>query len=207
MHKLIASVPAVIFTAVLSFAPTAYAQVGIDVYGETSVDDIGVTTNTDIDASVDMGEDAADSSFSLSKKEAASMSIDAESAELSADAVVTGGDLSRFATSRMKRDQGIEHIEASKEGVSVEYRQEARFLGFIPGSIRATAEVSSNGEVDIDYPWYRFLFSVDSTDESALRASVSEITSGADLSAGLSAHLEAQLIDVLHTALQGPVSA
>lgn len=216
MHKLISVASAGLFVGIFSFASFAYAQVGIDVSGSgTAVDtDISADAGASADADGEHAESStfegsADSgaSFSLSKKEASSASIDAESAELSADAVVTSEDLERYATSRMKRDAGIEHIEASSEGVSLAYRQKARFLGFIPASIRATAEVSGDGRVDVDYPWYRFLFSVDNSGNSDLEARVGEVISGADLSGGLNAHARAQLLDALHASLRGSVAA
>lgn len=141
--------------------------------------------------------------FSLTKKEAAAASLDAESAELSADAVATGDDLQRFATSRMKRDAGLERIEVSEAEVRVEYRQKARFLWVIPAGIRAAAEASGDGTAEVDYPWYRFLFSVDTTDETVLQARVGEAAGGATFDAGT----KARLINALHNALRGPQEA
>lgn len=216
MHKLItiASVGFLIFTFLVALPASAQVDVTID--AETSVSDADMDAVVGTDAS-DMNQDAADdsevasdtdSTLSLTKEDALSASIDAESAELSADAVVTSEDLSRFATSRMKRDTNIERIDASNDLVLVEYRKKAHFLGFIPASLRTTAEVMSDGTVEVDYPWYRFLFSIDEDQDGAeLQARVDEIMASANLSTGMNAHTSAQLIAALHTALQGSLTA
>lgn len=167
------------------------------------------SVSNESDTSSDDDRSDAGVSFSLTQKEAASISIDAESAELGSASVSSGEDLSLYATSKMKRDANIESVDVSGDRVSVEYRRKARFLGFIPASIRANAEITSDGEVDIDYPWYRFLFAVDGTAdaEAQLKASVQELMAGSGAGAGFTARLEAEIIDAIHAAFSGSLAA
>lgn len=223
MNRLIALAFAGVLVSSMSVG-TVHAQVGIDVRGNSngSVGGNGSSANVDADIEASVGADASDDSdssvssddqdssgsgvsFSISQSAASSASLDAEGAELSASSVSSNDDLSVFATSHMKRDTNIENVEVSNEGVSVEYNKEARFLGFISGHLSATAKVSNDGSVDIDYPWYRFLFKVAGSDdvEAQLERRVQELMAGA--SAELSAQLKAQLIEAIHLAFQGPV--
>ncbi|HEY4489091.1 MAG TPA: hypothetical protein VJA87_01275 [Candidatus Paceibacterota bacterium] len=218
MNRLIAMVLAGVLVGIFTISG-AQAQVGIDVGGGVSgsIGQDGTDSSMGADASVDVGndtpvssEDETDTSdtnisVSVSQDYAASASLDAESAERSASSVSTSKDLSVYATSKMKRDAMIESVVASNDRISLKYRKSARFLGIIPGSIRATVEVESDGSVDIDYPWYRFLFAVEGSDnaEAELEAQVRQIM--VDAHGTLTARVEAELLDVMHSALSGPV--
>ncbi|MEA2701312.1 MAG: hypothetical protein QOE22_21 [Candidatus Parcubacteria bacterium] len=215
MHKLTGLAFAGILTCAFFVNSIANAQIGVDVGGgvDSSVGgsdaEMGATSESD-DAAVSSDESETSdpgTPFSLTRDQAASASIDSAGAELGSDSVSTSDDLSLFATSRMKRDAHIESINASGARVTLEYRKQSRFLGFIPGSIRATAEVTSDGEVSVRYPWYRFLFTVDGAGdvEAALEARAHDIMANAN--GGFSARAEAELIEAMHVALAGSASA
>jgi len=225
MTKLLSIITSGALAVLLLAGTTAQAQVSVDVgagtRAETSANEPSKgETWAPSDASLDVrteadlkgegqasAETGAASSFSLTKEDAVGASLDAESAGLAASAVVSGDDLSVFATSQMKRDSNIENIDVSGKEVRMEYRKDARFLGFIPASIKATAEVESNGDVEIDYPWYRFLFSVEGTSEAeaALEARVAELMATAGGS--FNAALEAAILEAMHMALAGSATA
>lgn len=178
-------------------------------------DDSSTSSSDDASSDSDSGANVgttinAGAGLSLTQREAAQVSIDAESAALVASSVATNEDLSLYATSKLKRDASLRRIDASSESVRVSYRQEARFLGVIPAGITAHATVTNSGGVDIDYPWYRFLFAVehDTDAEAQLESEVRELLAAqADASAGFSATTEAELIDRLYVALSGSANA
>jgi hypothetical protein len=195
------------------------AQTGISVGGsgssDVTTDDISNDTDASVDTNVsaDAGADdivvdtGTNGTFSLTQKEAASASVDAESAEMSADAVVGNDDLSRYATSMMKRDPNIVSIDASSDRVVLAYRSSARFLGFIPSNLTARVIVDQDGMVDVSYPWYRFLFSVsNAVNEDDLEASLSGVLA-AQGSAGFDAMARARIIERIHAAFSGTVVA
>ncbi len=79
--------------------------------------------------------------------------------------VQTTADLSAYVATQMKNDEQLAEVEASSDSIEVTYKESAKFLGFIPASLSATAVVDASGEVTVTRPWYRFLYSsVDSAD-------------------------------------------
>ena len=52
------------------------------------------------------------------------------------------------------------------DSVTVYYKTPARFLGIFPASINANVSVSSDEQVKVRFPWYRFLFKVRSEVDS-----------------------------------------
>jgi|GEM_PF-895928 hypothetical protein len=56
-------------------------------------------------------------------------------------------------------NEAIEKISISDENTNVRYRANLRLLGIIPMQREVEARAGSDGEVKIDYPWYRFLSS------------------------------------------------
>jgi hypothetical protein len=95
----------------------------------------------------------------------------------SVEDVRTGASLEAYANSLARDDERVESVSVAADGTDVKYRLDARFLGFIPGSVTANVRVDADGSVSVRYPWYSFLMM---TDESR-----------ADLEARLSAELAA----------------
>ena len=232
MNRFISIISSVTLAAFLAVSGTAYAQmdVSVDSRADTSPivdpndtiidaetdsetnagagsDSPNTAVSTGADGSTDTSGNLGSGSFSLSQKDASSASLDSASSELGASSVVTVDDLSAFATSMLKRDANIENVEVSSDRVELTYEQAARFLGFIPGHLDVTARVTSAGDVEIDYPWYRFLFAVDGASgdaEAQLEARVKGIMEGAS---GFTASIEASILEVLRTALANGASA
>lgn len=224
MQKIIAALSSGLLITLLAIGNTASAQVGVGVGSNANaqvgtsplMDDTDLVVDVEADVSADKGPDmggagasagaaggasASVEPFTLSQREAAAASLDAESATLGAASVRTSEDLSVFATSKLKRDANIESIEVARDEVSLSYRQPARFLGFIPTDIRATARVTNEGRVDVDYPWYRLFFAVDgaSEAEAALETRVQELTANANGS--FTVALEAAILEAMHRVL------
>ncbi len=145
---------------------------------------------------------------------------------VSSASVSSDSDLRGYIAAQMKQDSNITAVESASDKVSVTYKQEAKFLGFIPTSINAVADVNADGKVDVSYPWYSFLFSIPGkadveTDlqaavNAALGASVSSNGSAdasasanatAEASARLSAQAQALAIEAIRAAMATEVSA
>ena len=126
--------------------------------------------------------------------------------------VRSNADLSAYIATQMKKDNKIQEVQASSGAVTVTYKGPAKFLGFIPASIKATAIADATGNVTISRPWYGFLFS--STDRAELKAAIeSQVSAHVDISANaraqaeLAADMQAQLVADIHAAMQQHFSA
>lgn len=72
--------------------------------------------------------------------------------------VRSDSDLSGYIAAQIKSDDNLEKVKVSSDNVAVTYKQHARFLGFLPTTLKATAMVESDGNVSVSYPWYSFLY-------------------------------------------------
>ncbi len=68
--------------------------------------------------------------------------------------VVTPEDLSRYASDVITRDEDVEDVSITEEEVSVSYRKPTKLFGFIPTTIEETVTVDTNGDVQVDRPWW-----------------------------------------------------
>lgn len=100
---------------------------------------------------------------------------------LSPVSVRTEADLTGYAAAQIENDENLERVRVDGSDVTVTYRAPAKFLGFLSSSVRVSATVDAEGEVDVRYPWYAFLFASES--EAALEAAIAERLDAA-LSAG-----------------------
>lgn len=121
--------------------------------------------------------------------------------------VSSNADLSAFIATTMKNDENLNEVQASSGSVAVTYKAPAKFLGFIPASIKAMAIVDATGNVTIARPWYGFLFSSD--DSADLKTAIeSDVRAHVNASANsraqseLAADTKAQLIADIHAAMQ-----
>lgn len=67
-------------------------------------------------------------------------------------------DLENFAKGVLIRDDHVEAVEVEEEGVQVDYRVPAKFLGIFDAGLSAHVDVDTQGRVKVNYPWYGFLF-------------------------------------------------
>lgn len=72
-----------------------------------------------------------------------------------------------------KQNERIQEITSDDESIGMRYRAEMRLFGFIPMERSVTAQVAADGEVEVDYPWYRFLTRVPEKD--VVRDTMSEL--------------------------------
>ena len=70
----------------------------------------------------------------------------------------SGQDLENFATGVLLRDENIEELQIADEGLAMGYRMPGKFLGVFGASFRIRAEIKSDGEIKVRFPWYGFLY-------------------------------------------------
>jgi hypothetical protein len=75
----------------------------------------------------------------------------------SAQTVNTSADLNAYAAGAITGDEGVDSMNFSGDAVEVRYKQRGRLLAVIPMTFYVTAVAHSNGEVEVEYPWYSFL--------------------------------------------------
>lgn len=133
-------------------------------------------------------------------------SIDASTTVSDSSEVENDRDLKGFAAGKLRRDDKIDNVRLSSTTVEAEYPTEARLFGFIPATIHATVAVSSDGTVNVSFPWYAFLFA---TPKDDLHNSVSKAvdtalaTTTASGSGNLSAKAQATILSGILSALSG----
>lgn len=67
----------------------------------------------------------------------------------------------------------VQEIRSDEDGVGMQYRAEMRLFGLIPLERNVSAEVTTAGEVEVDYPWYRFLSRV--PEQSTIRKILTDL--------------------------------
>lgn len=70
-------------------------------------------------------------------------------------------DLAAYSQIVVEQRPNVKKVEVNGSTVEVTYKQPARLFGFIPTAITGTVEVDSAGSVDIQLPWYSFLYKKD----------------------------------------------
>lgn len=73
-------------------------------------------------------------------------------------------DLENFAQGVLLKNENITDIEIKYDGPDVQsvkmgYRAPAKFLGIFKTSLKTSVEVNARNEVNVTFPWFRFLFS------------------------------------------------
>ncbi len=110
-------------------------------------------TDTDMSASSDTGSATG---FSLTRSQ---MNDDTEYTVSSASSVRSIANLESYAASTIRKDERLESVEVKDDSLLLSYRKDTRFLGFLPGSMRAHVTVDASGDVSVRYPWYAFMMS------------------------------------------------
>ena len=112
--------------------------------------------DTGIAASSSAGMEASNDNaygFSLTSKSAA----ETEYAVRDASEVQSMASLEAYAGASIRDDERLESVTLNEDTMTLRYRTDAAFLGFIPASMNVTASVTADGAVTVKYPWYSFL--------------------------------------------------
>lgn len=79
----------------------------------------------------------------------------------------SGQDLDNFAKGVLLKDENVDSVAVNDNDVQVNYKVPAKFLGIFKSSLRANGDIALNAtstdKVKVKYPWYSFLFSLNST--------------------------------------------
>lgn len=115
------------------------------------------------------------------------------------------GELKTYGNAVMMEDGNLKSISFTDQSATVEYKEHAKLLGFIPVLVNVRVEALADGSVTVHYPWYRFLLI---TNESKLKtdletaAKVTLEDSSSQSNTALSVSTQARLVDGLHTVLK-----
>lgn len=139
----------------------------------------------------------------------ASTTVSAETVELAPldeltlafGGVKTAPDLDAYVASIIEQDENASRIFlGTDDSVSLTYREPAKYLWFIPGTIGTTVTVSSTGSTTLAYPWYGFLASKDHAAlESNARVFAGRI---AKFESAASAEVKARIISALRLVMK-----
>lgn len=208
----------------LGAAGTAFAQnagVGAQIDGavdasvtddvDASIDvsadaDANVNADTDLDTSTsDSDSDTASvtgATFSLIRGDAA---VDSASESRSATSVTTSSDLEAYAASTLRANDSLEGVDVTSENVVVSFKEQVRLLGIIPMNMTSRVEVTQDGAVRIERPWYSFLAFGASTELSSdMEATIRNVIAA---EGGLTARAQAQVLNEVALALGGDASS
>ncbi len=78
-------------------------------------------------------------------------------------------DLRAYVSLVAKTRPNVRDVAITDNGIEITYNQPAKFFGLFKSSLNARAIVASDGKVEIDLPWYSFLYSKNS---SAVKSSI-----------------------------------
>ena len=196
---------------------------------DTPVEDIDLdlqsTTSVDVD-----DEEVSTTSVNLEDALEATIQVDRGDISESEEGAVGGSapadvrDAESFriyALGLLEQDEFLKEVESDEEEVSVTYAQRAELFGFIPVYVNTEVSVDARGEVEVDYPWYRFLTKVERSGlAEGLEERVSRIVEGeADTSAtstatttdvrvegSLSLRQQAEIVEAVYTELRESLS-
>lgn len=177
--------------------------------------EVGESTTTDEGNEADQDQQDQDDVISIkgnaiSQLRANENSAVASQATIDPATITTKGQLNAYAKALAAADENVEGVEIDKEKVELNYRQKAKFLGFIPVSIRTDVTVNADGSVNVSYPWYSFLMAKNRAEvESSVEARVTTIilagggvSGGAEAAAEFSAETQARVLKTVREILR-----
>lgn len=194
MHK---HLYAILGSALLLAAPAAaFAQTSVQVgveAGLTGEAGIGAQTAQSIEANV-------------SVPVAATATVGAQGSITGQASSSSNTGAQGAASGMIASDENIRRVEFSSTSVSMTYPVRAHLLGLIPSTLMAEAEVKTSGEVELHYPWYRFLFSTDKAQIEAKLETVGKAASAYEDSS-LTSEQRLEILSLMHAALQTNLEA
>ena len=210
-------------TLLLVGGVSAHAQIldtGVTENIQLDMGTSGIMVDTDATSSLEVTDVSTDATNTESETDAAlSFSFSSresdESARYSvtnADSVRTAASLESYAGFSVENDERLQAATLEDNQLTMKYRTDAAFLGFIPSRMTVTATTDVDGMVSVNYPWYSFLMRVnESRTELETRLTSEQATvSGTrdtDEESRVNPAEWAQRFERLHTSLQASVQA
>lgn len=131
--------------------------------------------------------------------------------DVAASEVRTSADLDAYARAFVQGDENVSRVSAGADSVSLWYKDRARLLGFIPVTVSAEAKVTSDGTVEVSYPWYRFLTTYNGegleSDLDSAAGSIARAEGGSELSASAQARVLAAMRAVMSAHYESNIEA
>lgn len=122
-------------------------------------------------------------------------------------AVQSPAQLKAFARNIVRKDTDVRDVSVSSLEVSVNHKAHARIFGIFPANVFARTQVMSDGKITVTFPWYTFASSKKAELESKVRSAVSSSLSSVALSAKLSSHAQAEILEKTITAVNADFQA
>ena len=121
--------------------------------------------------------------------------------EADVDSVKDENSLAAFAHASLRSEERLRAVELSSSTVNVQYDAPSKLFGFIPMNVPANVEVSGNGNVNVSYPWYSFLFA---TNKAQLQNKIAEAVASSTAAQGsttpaLSVTQQAQVLNIVQS--------
>lgn len=150
------------------------STIDVDINGAAEVDLNNEANQETTNESVEDDTDVTDGVFTfvrsdLLAQEEEAGNLEEVTADIDPETVSDNTVLATYAQSLLVSDEDAERVEVTEGAVALTYKQRAEFLGLVPVLVDTTVTVDEAGEVTIDYPWYRFMASVD---EDSLRTAI-----------------------------------
>ncbi len=129
-------------------------------------------------------------------------------ATIEPSSVTSSTQFEAYARSIMTSDENLTKVETSADEVSVWYKENGEFLGFIPVTVSTRTTVEADGTVEVDRPWYNFL--TRTSDSASLKADL-ESTAGtiarAEAAAELSSSAQARIVNAVRSVMKANFEA
>ncbi len=160
-----------------SVAPTSEDNTD---YTSNTSNKIGASVNVNdmvnkITAGVATSTGATANKFNNAVGQAANLTqkaLDIANKSIDFSKITTVEDVNKYVADVTNIDQNISSTSLSSDGVNVNYNVPASLFGFIPTSLSADVSVSADKNVDVNFPWYSFLFSTPAS-ESDIASNIS----------------------------------
>lgn len=117
--------------------------------------------------------------------------------------VPTGAEMT---ASLQANDDRVDEVASDDNSIDVRYRVNGKFLGIFNATLPVVVEVDNDGSLEVDYPWYAFLYSSRPADLEA-KVDAAARSDGSWNTETFTAQKRAEIIARVHAALKSSVDA
>lgn len=191
---------------------TNAAMIDLNTSVKTDVNAVGVSASTAVNANTQTTAGATSSEVNTTTGELNVLINTPQN-------VTTSAELETYVDEVESSDDSVGDVEVEADRVSVEYKQKGKLFGFIPSTVSAEVIVNADGTVDVSYPWYSFLVSLDKADteesikaqlETTIPAIIAQnngLSSNASVTADFSTQAQAQILNTLRYVINAQAQA
>lgn len=77
------------------------------------------------------------------------------SLDIKPEAIASSDDLKLFISSKIAKNSKIETVDTTENSTEIDYKSDAKVLGFIPVHMKSKIMLDANGNVTVKMPWYK----------------------------------------------------